>query len=59
MKVKCINNDGYKSSLTIGDYYEVITDEFADDNYLLKIIDDTGESYFYSNSYFTQYAVIG
>ena len=55
MKVKCINNDGYKSSLVVDKYYKVIPDAFADENYMLKIIDETGEDYYYSNNYFTQY----
>jgi hypothetical protein len=56
-KAKCINNDGYKSSLTVGKYYEVISDKLADDNDMLKIIDETDESYYYSADYFTQYAI--
>ncbi len=53
---KCINNKGYPSSLTIGEKYQVIPDKFADETGTIRIIDDTGEAYYYSNSYFQRYA---
>ena len=53
--VKCINNDGHEASLIIDKYYKVIPDKFADKSHTLKLIDETGESYYYSKSYFTQY----
>lgn len=49
MKIKCIENDGWEYSLTIGKTYEVVS--IYDKGY--RIIDDNGhESGCYYKSYF-------
>lgn len=56
--VKCIKNDGYPSSLTVGKFYKSIPDKYVDENGMIRIIDDTHpdraspDGYIFSRSYF-------
>ncbi len=47
--VVCINNKGYESSLEFGKIYQVIVDEDAKAEGLIRIIDESGEDYGYAN----------
>lgn len=46
--VVCINNKGYESSLEFGKIYQVVIDNEAEAEGLLRIIDESGEDYGYS-----------
>jgi hypothetical protein len=48
MKVKCIDNKGWKTWLTIDKIYEVI--DIDDDNYYIK--DDNGYEFWYPKEWF-------
>lgn len=45
--VKCISNDNYPLSLTVGSQYTVIEDNVAQSRERIRIIDNTNESYLY------------
>ncbi|BAU09955.1 hypothetical protein LEP3755_04320 [Leptolyngbya sp. NIES-3755] len=44
----CLNNEGYPASLEVGKLYQVIPDEQASTNGLIRIIDESGEDYAFS-----------
>ena len=48
----CIENSGYEASLDVGKLYRVIPDEKAASHGYLRVIDETGEDYWYSASRF-------
>jgi hypothetical protein len=48
----CINNDGYAASLEVGKVYRVVADDDAAKHQLVRIIDESGEDYLYSDSSF-------
>ena len=50
--VVCINNEDYPASLELHKIYRVISDEDADAEGDLRIIDESGEDYLYPASYF-------
>lgn len=44
----CLNNEEYPASLEIGKVYQVISDEQAASNGLIRVIDESGEDYAFS-----------
>ncbi len=50
----CINNEGYPASLEAMKLYQQLEDEAADKLNMVRIIDESGEDYLYSNSLFIQ-----
>lgn len=48
----CINNPGYPASLELYKIYRVLPDKYAEKDGDLRIIDESGEDYLYSASYF-------
>ena len=50
--VVCIDNTGYEASLIIRKIYEVIPDEQAEKDDLIRVIDESGEDYLYVASHF-------
>ena len=48
----CINNDGYKASLEVGKLYQLLPDDDAASHGYLRVIDESGEDYGYSESHF-------
>jgi hypothetical protein len=48
----CIKNDDYQASLEIRKIYRIIPDDQADKHQLIRIIDESGEDYLYSQDYF-------
>ncbi len=48
----CIKNNDYSSSLEIRKIYRAISDKSAEENNLLRIMDETGEDYLYPKEYF-------
>jgi hypothetical protein len=43
----CINNDGYKAPLEVGKLYQLITDETAEGDGMIRVIDESGEDYLF------------
>ena len=48
----CVKNDGYPASLEVRKVYQVLTDEWAAQHGLVRVIDESGEDYLYSSNYF-------
>ena len=48
----CINNEGYEASLELGKLYQVIPDEEADANDLVRVVDESGEDYAFAATRF-------
>jgi hypothetical protein len=53
----CLNNKGYEASLEVGKIYRVIGDEEARANGLIRVIDESGEDYAFSENRFYPIAV--
>ncbi|MBW1706720.1 MAG: hypothetical protein JRJ86_16405 [Deltaproteobacteria bacterium] len=53
----CINNEGYPSSLEVGKLYRILPDNEATSHGYLRVIDESGEDYGYSNDRFFQIEV--
>ncbi len=49
----CLNNNDYPASLEVGKLYRVIPDEQAAAENYLRVIDESGEDYLYSNLRFS------
>lgn len=50
--VVCIRNDGYPASLEPRKLYEILPDDEAAELGQVRVIDESGEDYLYSASYF-------
>ena len=50
--VLCIDNTDYEASLIARKVYEVISDEQAEKDDLIRVIDESGEDYLYHISHF-------
>lgn len=50
--VVCIENKNYPASLKFGKIYRVIEDEKAAEHKMLRVIDESGEDYLYSEKSF-------
>ncbi len=50
--VLCVDNTGYEASLIVRKMYEVIPDRQAEEDNLLRIIDESGEDYLYRSNHF-------
>ena len=48
----CVDNTDYEASLILRKIYEILPDEAAAEDELLRIIDESGEDYLYHKSYF-------
>jgi hypothetical protein len=48
----CVENEGYPASLELWKVYRVLPDEKAAKHQLVRIIDESGEDYLYSESSF-------
>ena len=48
----CINNTDYEASLILRKIYEIIPDEQAAKDDLVRIVDESGEDYLYHISHF-------
>ena len=48
----CVDNRGYESSLEIRKLYEVLPDRVAEKHHQIRVIDESGEDYLYSETYF-------
>ncbi len=52
MYALCVGNDGCPASLEVLKLYEVIPDEDAERENLIRVIDESGEDYMYEASSF-------
>ena len=50
--VICIQNEGYPASLELWKVYRVLPDKKAAKHQLIRVIDESGEDYLYSETYF-------
>lgn len=50
--VVCINNNDYEVSLELRKIYEVLPDAKAAEHHYIRVIDESGEDYLYSEDYF-------
>lgn len=48
----CINNDGYQASLEVGKLYQLVADEMAEADGMLRVIDESGEDYLFKAARF-------
>jgi hypothetical protein len=48
----CIENEGYPASLELWKVYRVLPDEKAAKHQLIRVVDESGEDYLYSESSF-------
>lgn len=48
----CINNRGFEASLEIGKLYEVVPDAEAENDEMIRVIDEDGEDYLFESSIF-------
>ncbi len=48
----CLHEDRQGESLTVGKIYPVMPDPKAESHGYVRIVDDSGEDYLYSNSFF-------
>ena len=48
----CINNSGYAASLEVRKLYEVVDDPQAENDAMIRVIDESGEDYLYSATRF-------
>lgn len=48
----CVDNKGYEASLIPRKIYEIVPDEQAERDGLVRIIDESGEDYLYHVSHF-------
>lgn len=48
----CINNRGFEASLEVGKLYEIVPDEDAESDEMLRVIDEDGEDYLFEANIF-------
>ncbi len=48
----CIDNTGYEASLILKKVYEIIPDETAERDGMLRVVDESGEDYLFQNHHF-------
>lgn len=53
----CVNNAGYEGSLEAGKLYQLVPDAAATARGYLRLIDESGEDYWYSAERFFQLAI--
>jgi hypothetical protein len=50
--VVCLRNKGYAASLELSKLYQAVSDSSAKKINTIRVIDESGEDYFYPKSYF-------
>jgi len=48
----CINNKGFEASLEVGKLYEIVSDAEAEDDEIIRVIDEDGEDYLFEAKIF-------
>ena len=52
--VVCIENKNYSASLEFGKIYRIVPDEKAAQHKMIRVIDESGEDYLYSEKFFVR-----
>lgn len=55
----CVKNDGYSSALRLRRLYQVVPDEHATRNQMVRVIDESGEDHLYPSGYVLPMVVSG
>ena len=50
--VVCVTNEGYQASLEARKIYQAVPDKLASERGLIRVVDESGESYLYPESMF-------
>jgi hypothetical protein len=50
----CVRNRGYRASLELRKFYPVLSDSFADEHQMIRVIDESGEDYLYPEKFFVR-----
>ena len=50
--VLCVQNEGYEASLELRKIYQILPDEDARENSLIRVVDESGEDYLFPASFF-------
>ena len=50
--VICVKNEGYEASLEFRKVYDVLEDKEAETHGLVRVVDESGEDYLFSEEYF-------
>ena len=53
----CIENKGFEASLEVGKLYEIVPDESAEGDDMLRVIDEDGEDYLFEAKIFYPLAI--
>ena len=53
----CIDNKGFEASLEVGKLYEIVSDETAETDEMLRVIDEDGEDYLFEARTFYPLAI--
>lgn len=48
----CVQNEGYPASLELWKVYRILPDEKAEGHQLVRVVDESGEDYLYSETWF-------
>lgn len=48
----CINNKGFEASLEVGKLYEIVPDAEAENDEMIRVIDEDGEDYLFEADIF-------
>jgi len=48
----CVENHGHEASLEKRKLYEVLTDRAAEKHHQIRVVDESGEDYWYPEKYF-------
>jgi hypothetical protein len=53
----CINNRGFEASLEVGKLYEIVADAEAENDDMIRVIDEDGEDYLFEADNFYPLAI--
>lgn len=53
----CVKNKGFEASLEVGKLYEVVADDEAENDDMIRVIDEDGEDYLFEASIFYPLAI--
>jgi hypothetical protein len=53
----CVNNKGLEASLEVGKLYEVVSDSEAENDDMIRVIDEDGEDYLFEAKKFYPLAI--
>jgi hypothetical protein len=52
--VLCVKNNGYRASLELGKLYRCLRDRDAEQHWMRRVVDETGEDYLYPRNWFIE-----